>query len=541
MFGVEPEGEVIGQRKIVDGFNTTYRQIRRKRPVGDLSALLGKETASCGPLHLVDKAKIPLFQRKDVYYQVAFKTSSRDKPESSEKKKERLLERRGHTPNERKLSPLRERIKTRGMDRSNLTPFTPTSGESSIGHRSPISTIPSPGKTNIFPQGFPKDPLVTRIEDRSFEEEDEEEDGVDEGDFKEINFMFDLSCHNGKYYFDDTAEFLKAVTKEKKNAGRVKKVDYTMGALVGRSTSNFLARASEAGSSFSYGSEDDFSLCLNDDENSIMEGEITRENGSPTMSIETSAKQEEIESLQKLDFASPTATGWNEKLDRAMFNPSKNKYRVSKNNKKVKLSTKEEGKEKVLTQCDLPHDLGELKPALRKWYKDNEIHSPVRPQTTNYLKKEKETKYMQIAPELLLPDEYDGETAHGEEADAMYDKFKKQQRVIEEQMKANERKEREDLEKQGEIDGGDMEGDFATYIDENGYERELLSARSDQMAEDDEKGLYALSEIDELKLKGVDVDAYMEGLMSGLMSGTPNKSRENKNRGVKSSGVTFNF
>ena len=69
--------------------------------------------------------------------------------------------------------------------------------------------------------------------------------------------MFDLSCHNGKYYFDDTAEFLKAVTREKKNAGRIKRIDYAMGALEARSKTNFLARASEAGSSFSYGSEDD--------------------------------------------------------------------------------------------------------------------------------------------------------------------------------------------------------------------------------------------------------------------------------------------
>ena len=225
-----------------------------------MNSLLGKETADCGPLHLVDKAKIPLFQKKDVYYQIAFKASSRDTPESSETIKDRLLERRGYSLNERKLSPLRERIRTRAMDRTNLTPFTPTSGQSSIGHPSPISIIPSPGKTNIFPQGFPKDPLVTRIEEEDIKNDRSNAD--DEGDFKEINFMFDLSCHNGKYYFDDTAEFLKAVTREKKNAGRIKRIDYAMGALEARSKTNFLARASEAGSSFSYGSEDDFSFSI---------------------------------------------------------------------------------------------------------------------------------------------------------------------------------------------------------------------------------------------------------------------------------------
>ena len=246
----------------------------------------------------------------------------------------------------------------------------------------------------------------------------------------------------------------------------------------------------------------------------------SQESGSPTLSVDTSTRQKELENKQNLDLASPTATAWTEKLNNIMFKPTKSKQNSSRDNsRKVASANEELTNEEDAIEYKLPHDLGKLKPALRKWYKDNEIYSPVRPKTSNYLTKEKETKYMQIAPELLLPDNYEGEEVYGEEADAMYNEFKEQQRILEELAKEKERKEREDLEKQGEMDGGDKEGDIATYIDEHRCERELLSARSDEMAADDKNGIYALSELDELKLKGVDVDAHLEGLMSNLLSG----------------------
>ena len=50
---------------------------------------------------------------------------------------------------------------------------------------------------------------------------------------------------------------------------------------------------------------------------------------------------------------------------------------------------------------------------------------------------------MQIAPELLLPDDYEGEEVYGEEADIMYNEFREQQRIREEQAREAERKERD--------------------------------------------------------------------------------------------------
>ena len=493
-FGTEAEGEVLKVLKIKNPkneFNEYMRVLTRKRPIHDTKELMGTETRGCGPLKNVDISSIPIFQKKDSAFQIPFKSSARSSAETAEEKKDRLLKHRGADMNPRKtLSPLRERNFSRSIDQSHMTPFNPASGESSIGHRSPISTIRSPGKCNIFPRGFPKDPLQVKIEECSPTSDDGED----------IKLLFNTSNHEGKYYFGDTGDFIKSATKESRTAGHVKHVDYTMGALVNRSK-GAVSRASASASTFSYGSEDDISVCaciVYFDSILFLTFYTQISERSLSVSVEESIetlsnkelKQSERDREQKLlDLASPTATAWSLKKNKSAFgSPKVAQY--------TKLEKKESEGDLFATNTsrtfDFPHNLAELRPALRKWYRENEIYSPVRPKTSRFLTEEKKTKYMTIAPELLLPEDYDGETVSIEEAEMMYREFSKS------------RSEKEMAKSNTESQNGD---DVETVSSQN-----VNSVSSDDQGNDD----LVLTELEEMKLYGNFDESGLKNILGGF-------------------------
>ena len=457
-FGTEAEGEVLKTIKVTEGYKTRDIVLTRKRPVHDPTVLLGKMTVGCDPLDPIDAHSLPLYQ-KHLAYQLAFKAVGRQHAPA-----DGLREARNVTPgifvsSTREISPLRQRNMSRALDGTNTSPFSPSSAQTTIGRRSPISTIRSPGKCNIFPRGYPRDPIKVRNKNlqASHAIDDDESDHF-EG--------VDIGNHKGKFYFHDTGLFIETVNKKSRlGRGHVYK-DYALGALSARRRVGTSLRSREG--------------IAQDDTMSLDSGIFLSEEEQYSDALALAA----VDEMKQLDLASPTATAWAAKKNSQFANVQAKRLDLNKSSNQIPVTVSEINQ----TRFVFAKDMDNLRPAIRQWFKDHNIYSPVRPKASNFLKEHVHTDYMEIEKELLLPENYEGEEAFGEEADTIYESFKKEQRI-------NEDLERMRL-RAAQLDSSIADSEIS--IDSDNSKDELEWTKSD-----------------ELKLAGM-TDQHLEGLKDVL-------------------------
>lgn len=432
MFGPEPAGEVLKTYRIIENYKERTRIVQRKEVIFDESNLIGKMTLDCPPLEKTDTGQIKMFNPSEGLYQLPFKSSERNHVSAEDIRQRKLrINAKTSTPIDRhELSPLRQRIMSRSLDQIDINAFSIRSPYSTLGRVSPISTIRSPSKVHIFPKGHPIDPIAAA----QLKTSPAKDVGDDPSYFGDVNVEF----YDGKFFFDPTVKALAKYCTRPQN--HIQK-DYTRGALVNWSDTPNLA------------ADDATSVALSSGRLSLS----TTESGSQRV-------------REKKDLIEP-------QFIKKVLEAKKQKVGKDKVERKPVL------KELSGDVIDLPHDIKDIKHALKRYYKDHDIYHPVRPATSRFLKENKPTTYMEIEKELLLPSNYDGETAYGDEAETMYMSF------IEEQRKNQE------LEKRARVQ---------THVEEDD---------NSSVVETDDDDL-SLSYLEELKLSGQ--LEHHQGLMAML-------------------------
>ena len=372
-FGTGKIGEVLRTVKIKDGYKEYSRNLIRQEPVYDEKNLLGKTTIDCEALEKSDKFSLPLFNPSIGSYQVAFKSPGRKNKNPHESSLHVNASMEFLTDSSGKdISPLRQRILSKTMDNSNINPFSSQSGLSSIGFKSPISTIRSPPQIKMHRlqghQGHHNIDVKTHVLN---DDEDSNEDNLD------IN-EHNLSRHFGKYYSDETYKTVRTLIRKTSTFGNIVHKDFSLGALSLKSSLNRPFAFSEA-----YSTDDD-STVLSSSSNNLSKND-------QEIKFPKHSHKKKLLSINSQNNLNNSVQDVNNNLNSKKFDPPKN--------------------------------LEDIGPTLRKWYEENKIYTPIRPKTTKYLKKQIPVTYMEIEKELILSPNYDGPKVDGEEVEILYNEF----------------------------------------------------------------------------------------------------------------------